>query len=126
MLKLSKIPKCQKCNGNRLFEMQLMPSLLSTIEQDTNGNNTMNMNWETIVIDSCENSCKDSYEEHVVAIYDPDEELMFNKRANATKPNNRNHNNKVLANSNMANNKDQVGLRVVKKYLKCAFECEKW
>ena len=102
------IPKCQKCNGNRLFEMQLMPSLLSTIEQDTNGNNTMNMNWETILIYSCENSCKDSYEEHVVAIYDPDEELMFNKRANATKPNNRNHNNKVLANSNMDNNKDKT------------------
>jgi pre-rRNA-processing protein TSR4 len=71
------VPKCSKCNGNRLFEMQLMPSLLSTIED---AGYTNNMSWETILIYSCENSCKNSYEEHVIVIYDPDEEQLFNKK----------------------------------------------
>ena len=63
--------------------MQLMPSLLST----TGKIQTVIIRYEleTILIYSCENSCKDSYETRCCYLW-PDEELMFNKRANATKP----------------------------------------
>ena len=65
------IPKCNACNGNRLFELQLMPPLLNVIG-DTN-----NMDWDTVLVYSCENSCPQSREEYVEAVYDPDQEKFL-------------------------------------------------
>ena len=77
--RLSKpIPKCSACNGNRLFELQLMPPLLNIIG-DAN-----NMDWDTVLVYSCENSCPQSREEYIEAVYDADQEKYFelDKRTN--------------------------------------------
>ena len=72
------IPKCSACNGNRLFELQLMPPLLNVI------NDANNMDWDTVLVYSCENSCPQSREEYIEVIYDPDQEKYFelDKRTN--------------------------------------------
>ena len=72
------IPKCNACNGNRLFEMQLMPPLLNVI------NDANNMDWDTVLVYSCENSCPQGREEYIEVIYDPDQGKYFelDKRTN--------------------------------------------
>ena len=55
-----------------------MPPLLNIIG-DAN-----NMDWDTVLVYSCENSCPQSREEYIEAVYDADQEKYFelDKRSN--------------------------------------------
>lgn len=58
--------KCQLCGGDREFEMQLTPHLLSLLEVDLVG---QSIDWASLYIYTCKNSCRipeDGYAREVV------------------------------------------------------------
>uniref|UniRef100_A0A1I8B3X5 MYND-type domain-containing protein n=1 Tax=Meloidogyne hapla TaxID=6305 RepID=A0A1I8B3X5_MELHA len=52
------IPNCELCGGPRQFEFQLMPHLLSLIDIDSVGGQSLD--WATLLIYTCKNSCQTS------------------------------------------------------------------
>uniref|UniRef100_A0A915MDM3 Programmed cell death protein 2 C-terminal domain-containing protein n=1 Tax=Meloidogyne javanica TaxID=6303 RepID=A0A915MDM3_MELJA len=50
------IPNCELCGGPRQFEFQLMPYLLSLIDIDSVGGQSLD--WATLLIFTCKNSCQ--------------------------------------------------------------------
>lgn len=68
----SKLPVCQWCKSNRVFELQLMPSMLITLSTSSyieeneinsdkkNDNSIFNlgMEWGTIMVFTCKNDCE--------------------------------------------------------------------
>lgn len=48
---LTEIPPCEFCNTQRTFEFQLMPQMLNYFEED-------DIDWGTVLIYTCPNSCK--------------------------------------------------------------------
>ncbi|CAI2163197.1 1820_t:CDS:2 [Funneliformis geosporum] len=83
----SKLPVCRRCESKRVFELQLMPSMLSIlstsfyIDEDEEGSDkksifNLGMEWGTIMIFTCKNDCEKigvgtnevSYYEEVVMV----------------------------------------------------------
>lgn len=67
------IPKCGQCGGKRMFEFQIMPRLLNFIlanrvESDPN------LDWGTLLVFSCVNSCTPSRPENAYV-----EEFIYNQ-----------------------------------------------
>ena len=72
-----KVPACQ-CGAHRSFECQLLPSLLHVLEVDKYAEDTQNasagigyllsngMNWGSVAVYTCANSCSASSEELLV------------------------------------------------------------
>lgn len=64
-LQLLDVPDCPKCLDGRTFEFQVMPQLLNFFDED-------DIDWGTVLIYSCSNSCDLSFsqssyiEEHVI------------------------------------------------------------
>ncbi len=76
-----------KCGAQRLFEFQLMPSMLHVLDVDSNANylgdvsldvlelvSTGGMNWGSVAIYSCPESCDLSREEFVIVQESIDED----------------------------------------------------
>ena len=57
MLDRKDVPECPKCGGERKFEFQVMPQLLSVLKQGVN-----DLDWGSLVVYSCPNSCGDGHE----------------------------------------------------------------
>lgn len=58
----SRIPRCQYCGRERVFEVQLVPHAIATLEEDRDlglpGTKTESgMEWETIIVGVCANNC---------------------------------------------------------------------
>lgn len=53
-VKPTDIPKCELCGAERVFELQVMPRLLSYLEVDKLG---QSLDWATIAIFTCAKSC---------------------------------------------------------------------
>ena len=58
------VPRCP-CGAQRKFEMQLTPGLLSLVEEQ---NDMLAMDWVTVMVFSCEQSCDQSFEEVVYVV----------------------------------------------------------
>lgn len=63
-IQLMDIPACPNCQSSRKFEFQVMPQLLNFFEED-------DIDWGTVIIFTCPNSCdisvESSYcEEHII------------------------------------------------------------
>ncbi|KAK0161383.1 hypothetical protein PV327_009859 [Microctonus hyperodae] len=48
------IPNCEKCNGERQFEFQIMPQLLNYLNLPAN---VKSLDWGTLLVFTCKNSC---------------------------------------------------------------------
>ncbi|KAI6180033.1 VMA21-like domain protein [Aphelenchoides besseyi] len=48
------VPNCERCGSKRVFELQLMPHLLTLMEVDAPG---ASVDWATVFIYTCERSC---------------------------------------------------------------------
>ncbi|XP_021497433.1 programmed cell death protein 2-like [Meriones unguiculatus] len=75
---ISDIPVCSGCGGERTFECQLMPALVSMLSSDNLG---LTVEFGTILIYTCEKSCwppnqQTPMEEFCVIQEDPDEFLL--------------------------------------------------
>lgn len=46
------VPKCQNCNGDRVFEFQIMPQLLNSLKSE-------HLDWGILAVYTCEDSCGD-------------------------------------------------------------------
>lgn len=57
-LKTSDVPKCNNCGGKMTFEMQIMPALYNYV------NELVNLNWNSVMIYTCEESCNPSNSEY--------------------------------------------------------------
>lgn len=44
------VPKCEQCQGERVFEFQVMPQLLNSLKKDT-------LDWGVLAVYTCEESC---------------------------------------------------------------------
>ncbi|KAF6041310.1 PDCD2L [Bugula neritina] len=78
----SSISACQNCGSQRVFEVQLMPSLMQSL---TMNNQATHLDVGTLIIYSCSKSCWDgkTLVEHPIVQHDPDEALLdmkFQKR----------------------------------------------
>ncbi|KAG8629969.1 hypothetical protein KVT40_001588 [Elsinoe batatas] len=51
----SRIPRCERCGGERTFEVQLMPNAIMELEAEEVG--TDGMDWGTIVLEVCKGDC---------------------------------------------------------------------
>ncbi|XP_075232886.1 zinc finger protein RP-8 [Lycorma delicatula] len=51
---IAQIPNCQYCGGRRIFEFQVLPQLLNYLGLEVSRNS---LDWGTLVIFTCENSC---------------------------------------------------------------------
>ncbi|CAI2368132.1 unnamed protein product [Moneuplotes crassus] len=58
-LKSSNVPKCENCGSNMTLEAQIMPALYNYV------NELVNLNWNSIMIYTCEESCNPSEGEYV-------------------------------------------------------------
>uniref|UniRef100_A0A1B6CI05 MYND-type domain-containing protein n=1 Tax=Clastoptera arizonana TaxID=38151 RepID=A0A1B6CI05_9HEMI len=61
----SDVPNCQYCDGKRIFEFQILPQMLNYLGLETTKSS---IDWGTLAIYTCENSCKfgPSYKEEFV------------------------------------------------------------
>ena len=55
----NKIPRCESCGANRVFELQLVPGLIAALEEDVGIDDLEEegMEWGTIVLGVCERNC---------------------------------------------------------------------
>jgi pre-rRNA-processing protein TSR4 len=51
------IPRCEKCGGQRVFELQLVPGLIYELEKDEATDLEEGMEWGTIIIGTCATNC---------------------------------------------------------------------
>jgi hypothetical protein len=62
-LKKSEVPECENCGDKMTFELQLMPALYNYI------NELANLNWSSVMIYTCQNSCNPGGEHEYVEEY---------------------------------------------------------
>ncbi|XP_041510000.1 programmed cell death protein 2-like isoform X2 [Microtus oregoni] len=77
-LEVSEVPACSGCGGQRTFEFQLMPALVSMLSSPNLG---LAVEFGTILVYTCEQSCwpanqKSPMEEFCIIQEDPDEFLF--------------------------------------------------
>uniref|UniRef100_A0A8D2DPN6 Programmed cell death 2 like n=1 Tax=Sciurus vulgaris TaxID=55149 RepID=A0A8D2DPN6_SCIVU len=75
---VTRVPACSHCGGQRIFEFQLMPALLSMLQS---ANLDLSVEFGTILVYTCEKSCwpqnhQTPMEEFCIIQEDPDE-LLF-------------------------------------------------
>ncbi|XP_021095413.1 programmed cell death protein 2-like isoform X2 [Heterocephalus glaber] len=78
ILEVSEVPACNYCGGQRTFEFQLMPALVSMLR---NANSDLLVEFGTVLVYTCEKSCwpqnhQTPMEEYCITQEDPDE-LLF-------------------------------------------------
>ncbi|KFO30022.1 programmed cell death protein 2-like isoform X2 [Fukomys damarensis] len=78
ILEVSEVPACSYCGGQRTFEFQLMPALVSMLRS---ANSDLLVEFGTILVYTCEKSCwpenhQTPLEEYCITQEDPDE-LLF-------------------------------------------------
>ena len=57
-LKNEDVPKCERCKGDRQFEIQIMPQIFDKIEE------LRLVDWETLVVYTCNNpACLPNFKE---------------------------------------------------------------
>ena len=59
------VPDCV-CGAKRMFEFQFLPSMLHVLDVDSANVKTGGMNWGSIAVYSCPESCDDSREEFLI------------------------------------------------------------
>lgn len=52
----SKMPRCQNCGAQRVFEVQLVPHAITVLEEDEDVG-LDGMDWGTVILGVCENDC---------------------------------------------------------------------
>ncbi|XP_006028180.1 programmed cell death protein 2-like [Alligator sinensis] len=72
-----RVPACNNCGSNRVFEFQLMPALVSMLESDAD----VSIEFGTVLVYTCERSCwsvnqKNPLEEFIFIQEDPDQQLF--------------------------------------------------
>ncbi|NXP21611.1 PDD2L protein, partial [Scytalopus superciliaris] len=71
------VPACSTCGSSRVFELQLMPALVSLLQSDSD----LSVEFGTAVVYTCERSCwptnhQTPLEEFIFVQEDPDQELF--------------------------------------------------
>ncbi|NWI69948.1 PDD2L protein, partial [Todus mexicanus] len=71
------IPACDTCGSNRVFELQLMPALVSMLQSDSD----LSVEFGTAIVYTCERSCwptnrQTPLEEFIFVQEDPDQRLF--------------------------------------------------
>ena len=71
----TKIPRCEKCGSQRIFELQLMPALMQSLLVKGSSHN---LDVGTVIIYTCSGSCWSGTTcvEHIMVQHDPDEHLF--------------------------------------------------
>ncbi|NXX33432.1 PDD2L protein, partial [Nicator chloris] len=71
------IPACSNCGSSRVFELQLMPTLVSMLQSDSD----LSVEFGTVIVYTCERSCwptnhQTPLEEFIFVQEDPDQRLF--------------------------------------------------
>ncbi|KAF2988309.1 hypothetical protein EK904_008462, partial [Melospiza melodia maxima] len=71
------IPACSACGSSRVFEFQLMPTLVSMLQSDSD----LSVEFGTVIVYTCERSCwptdhQTPLEEFIFVQEDPDQRLF--------------------------------------------------
>ncbi|NXE97562.1 PDD2L protein, partial [Menura novaehollandiae] len=71
------IPACSNCGSSRVFELQLMPTLVSVLQSDSD----LSVEFGTVIVYTCERSCwptnhQTPLEEFIFVQEDPDQRLF--------------------------------------------------
>jgi len=50
-------PPCEECGASRCFELQLLPTLLESLDADATAEDGHGMEWNTVVAYTCSQCC---------------------------------------------------------------------